>query len=156
MELINFNQNQIKIRKTLFNLEPADDKNVKVARNMDSSFTQIQQVEALIKTLLRLEAIKIGAYERWQPYFNEGLSFEGLLAFLKVFHTDRKFIQRLETNGRTYKKIISQFKNSKRNLKLYEKLKVIRFNCKQLIEELREKISVLQIPIADKIRQYNR
>jgi hypothetical protein len=150
MELI-FNQNQIRIRKSIFRPTPEVKTSVKIGRNMDSSLTQLQQVETLIKTLLRLEAIKIGAYERWQPFFNEGLNFEGLIAFLRVFHNDLGFIKKLETNFKN-RKTPSKSKNGKTQSGKPEAWKA---ESQELIFQLRAKIRELQIPMSTRLNSYS-
>jgi hypothetical protein len=145
MELISINQNQIKINRTIFNMDPRIEKTTKISRNVDSGQTQLQQMGTLILTLLRLEAIRSGAYERWQPYFNEGhLDFPGLLAYLNVFHNDQNIIQKLEKYFSLRQNVLMKLKKDRSNPKLVQRLQDTKNQGLELMEELRSKIYSLQ------------
>lgn len=143
MELIGYEEKPIKIRHTLFNLERPQH-TTKISRSMDSGLTQMQQLATLVSTLLRLEAIRAQAYERWQPYFNEGnLDFLGLVTYLKVFHSDDKTISRLKNFFFLRKAAVEKLKNDDD-----ETAKIQWLRCKQfgleLMDELHSKITNLQ------------
>jgi hypothetical protein len=155
MELIGIKENPIKIKRTIFNMEPRIEMTTKIARNMDSGTTQLQQLATLARTLLRLEAIRIGAYERWQPFFNEGhQDFFGLLAYLDIFHSDHNVIGRLNAYFKNRQAALTQLKKNRSNENALRKL----YNSKaiglELMEELREKIYDLQFPKNHEFQTY--
>lgn len=129
-----------------FNFTSRAEKTTKIARTVDSGSTQLQQLGSLIMTLLRLEAIRANAYERWQPYFNEGrLDFMGLLGYLNVFHEDQSVIRKLEQYFRSRQAVLGKLKNDKDNPKLLERLIESKNQGLELMEELRSKIYGLQL-----------
>jgi len=150
MELVGVREEKIKIKKTIFNMEPRLEKSLKVARNLDSGQTQLHQLGSLLHTLLRLEAIHAGAYERWQPYFNEGrLDFLGLVAYLEVFHADSKIISQLTSYFKSRQTILSKLRQRKDDQTLQQKLQDCKSKGMELMEDLRQKIYALQLPMAN-------
>jgi len=146
MELIGIKEEQIKIKRTIFNMDPRIEKTTKISRNVDSGTTQLQQMETLLHTLVRLEAIRAEAYERWQPFFNEAkLNFLGLVAYLNVFHDDSRIISRLEQYFQFRQKILAGLKKNRSSQTLLEKLQTSKNRGLELMEELREKIYSLQL-----------
>src|SRR4051812_29850609 len=133
MDLVRLIDGKIKIKRTIFNMEPRIEKTTKVARNVDSGTTQLQQIETLLHTLLRLEAIRAGAYERWQPFFNEArMNFMGLVAYLDVFHNDEATIQKLHKYFRSREKTLDELRADHNNGKLVSKLQ----QCKNFGTEI--------------------
>jgi hypothetical protein len=146
MELIGLKQSPIKIKRTIFGMSPRIEKTFKVARNLDSGLTQMQKLETLMRTWLRLETIRANAYERWQPYLNEpDADFLGLLGYLSVFRS----------NENTLTKLRNFFQ--KRLLAVRQQnplvLQDLTYKGKELEEDLLSKIYSLQIP-ASEFRTY--
>jgi hypothetical protein len=138
--------NQIKIKRTIFNMDAPIHKTTKVARVVDSGTTQLQQLETLIQTLLRLEAIRATAYDRWQPFFNESkMNFLGLVAYLDIFHNDESMIRKLQKYFRTREKTLDELRADRNNEKLVSKLQGCKNFGAEIMEELREKIYSLQL-----------
>ncbi|MBX4205113.1 MAG: hypothetical protein KW788_02920 [Candidatus Doudnabacteria bacterium] len=150
METIGIKEDQIKIKRTIFSMDPRVEKTTKVSRNIDSGTTQLQQMETLLHTLLRLEAIRANAYDRWQPFFNEAkMNFQGLVAYLDVFHNDQSTIRKLQKYFQSRQKTLDQLRRDRNNEKLVSKYQQCKNYGNELMEELREKIYSLQLTAED-------
>jgi|GEM_PF-3748874 hypothetical protein len=95
----------VRVQKVNF-VYPTHEGDFKSVRNIESGVPKVKILENLIRTLIRTELIKIGAYDRWNPYINHYQSdFLGLVAILDLFTSDAKLIARLRRFHRMRKKL---------------------------------------------------
>ena len=117
----------------------------KVVRAVESGVLKVKILENLVKTLIRTELIKLGAYDRWNPYLNDYQSnFLGLVAILDLFHHDSSLISKLKGFYRLRKKISLKDPAVDPNKYLSES-----YNLHQI---LMEKIKTASAPITEGFR----
>ena len=118
---------------------PTHEDEFKLVRNVESGAPKVKILENMVRTLIRTELIKLGAYDRWNPYINYyQADLLGLVAILNVFHNDAKLIGRLQKFAKLRKKIQRKHTESELNKYLSEN-----YSLRQI---LAEKIKSTSVP----------